>query len=95
MNKLLLPLAAAVLAAGLATAAPAAADESSYLQDLADNGFDGPTNVALGMGHEICTDVAHGVPEATTVQAIYENTADSVGKAEATFIYESAVIHLC
>jgi len=37
----------------------------------------------------------HGVPQATTVQAIYENTADSVGPAEATFIYESAVIHLC
>ena len=47
------------------------------------------------MGQEICTDVAHGVPETTTVQAIYENTADSVGPAEATFIYESAVIHLC
>jgi hypothetical protein len=81
MKKLLLPLAAA--------------DESSYLQDLANNGFDGSTNIALGMGHEICTDVAHGVPQDTTVQAIYENTADSVGPAEATFIYEAAVIHLC
>ena len=95
MKKLLLPLAAAALAAGLATAAPAAADENSYLQDLANNGFDGPTSAALSMGHEICTDVAHGVPQNTTVKAIYENTADSVGVDEATFIYESAVIHLC
>ncbi|WP_059018699.1 DUF732 domain-containing protein [Mycobacterium sp. M26] len=95
MKKLLLPLAAAALAAGLATAAPASADESSYLQDLANNGFDGPTSAALSMGYEICTDVKHGVPQDTTVEAIYNNTADSVGVDEATFIYEAAVIHLC
>lgn len=95
MKKLLLPLAGAVLAAGLATAAPASADETSYLQDLADNGFEGPTTVALSMGQEICTDIKHGVPQATTVQAIYDNTADSIGVDEATFIYEAAVIHLC
>ncbi|MEI6252547.1 MAG: DUF732 domain-containing protein [Mycobacteriaceae bacterium] len=95
MNKLLLPLAAAVLATGLATATPAYADEDSYLQDLADNGFNGQAGVALEMGQEICTDVKHGVPQSTTVEAIYKNTADSVGVDEANFIYESAVIHLC
>lgn len=95
MRKFLLPLAAVTLAAGLATAAPAYADEDSYLQDLADNGFNGPTETALTMGQEICTDIRHGVPQSTTVEAIYNNTADSVGIDEATFIYEAAAIHLC
>ena len=95
MIKMLLPVVAAAVAAGLATAAPASADQASYLQDLANNGFDGPTAAALSMGQEICTDVRHGVPQETTIEAIYNNTADSVGVDEATYIYEAAVIHLC
>jgi hypothetical protein len=96
MTKMWVPaLAAAAAAIGLATAAPALADEESYLTDLANHDFTGPADVALQMGYEICTDVQHGVPQATTVKAIYENTADNVTADDANYIYEAAVIHLC
>jgi hypothetical protein len=96
MTKILVPaVAAAALAVGLASAAPALADEDSYLTDLANNDFTGPADIALQMGYEICTDVQHGVPQETTVKAIYENTADNVTAEDANFIYEAAVIHLC
>lgn len=95
MKKLLVPVVAAALAVGLATASPALADEESYLTDLANNDFTGDVDVALQMGYEICTDVQHGVPQATTVKAIYENTADNVTADDANYIYEAAVIHLC
>ena len=94
MNKVLVS-AVAALALALTTAAPASADEESYLTDLANNDFTGPTDVALQMGYEICNDVAHGVPQVTTVKAIYENTADNVTAEDANYIYEAAVIHLC
>jgi Protein of unknown function (DUF732) len=94
MNKIL-GTAIAAFALLLATAAPANADEESYLTDLANNDFTGPTDVALEMGYQICTDVQHGVPQDATVQAIYENTAESVAVEDAQYIYEAAVIHLC
>jgi hypothetical protein len=94
MHKILSTAVAAV-ALLLATAAPAYADEESYLADLANNDFTGDVDVALEMGYQICTDVEHGVPQDTTVQAIYENTADSVAAEDAQYIYEAAVIHLC
>ncbi|MDT5017332.1 MAG: hypothetical protein QOD39_3492 [Mycobacterium sp.] len=94
MNKVLVT-AIAALALGLATAAPAQADEESYLTDLANNDFTGPSEVALQMGYEICTDLQHGVPQETTVKAIYENTADNVTAEDANYVYEAAVIHLC
>lgn len=94
MNKVL-AAAAALLALGLATAVPAHADEDSYLTDLANNDFEGDVSVALEMGFQICTDVQHGVPQDTTVQAIYENTGDNVAMEDAQYIYEAAVIHLC
>lgn len=93
--KKLLVAAVAVLGLGLATAAPAFADEQSYLTDLANNDFTGPTDVALDMGYQICTDLQHGVPQNTTAKAIYENTGDSIEVADAQYIYEAAVIHLC
>lgn len=95
MKKMVLPIVAAAIAVGLASAGAAHADEDSYLSDLADNDFTGSTDIALKMGYTICTDVKHGVPEATTVAAIYENTADSVTEDDAVYIYEAAVIHLC
>lgn len=91
----ILATAIAALALMVATAAPASADEESYLTDLANNDFTGPTEAALEMGYQICTDVQHGVPQDTTVQAIYENTAESVTAEDANYIYEAAVIHLC
>jgi len=76
-------------------AAPAFADEESYLTDLANNDFTGPTDVALDMGYQICTDLQHGVPQNNTVKAIYENTGDSIEVEDSQYIYEAAVIHLC
>ncbi|KQY05973.1 hypothetical protein ASD37_16545 [Mycobacterium sp. Root135] len=95
MKKMVLPIVAATIAVGLAGAGTAHADQDSYLSDLADNDFTGSTDIALQMGYTICTDVKHGVPEATTVTAIYENTADSVTEDDAVYIYEAALIHLC
>ena len=93
--KKVFAVATAALALGLATAVPAHADEETYLTDLANNDFTGDVDVALEMGYQICTDVQHGVPQDTTVQAIYENTAESVAIEDAQYIYEAAVIHLC
>lgn len=93
--KKVFAVAAAALALGLATAVPANADEESYLTDLANNDFEGNVDVALEMGYQICTDVQHGVPQDTTVQAIFENTGDNVTIDDAQYIYEAAVIHLC
>jgi hypothetical protein len=87
--------ALAAFALLMVTAAPAQADEESYLTDLANNDFTGPSDAALEMGYSVCTDVQHGVSQDTTVQAIYENTADNVTAEDATYIYEAAVIHLC
>ena len=53
------------------------------------------TDVALQMGYSICTDLEHGVPQDTTVQAIYENSADNVTAEDANHIYEAAATHLC
>jgi hypothetical protein len=93
--KKVFAVATAALALGLLTAAPAQADEESYLTDLANNDFTGDVDGALEMGYQICTDIQHGVPQDTTVQAIYENTAESVAVEDAQYIYEAAVIHLC
>jgi hypothetical protein len=93
--KKILGCAVVALALGLAVAAPAYADEDSFLAELANDGFTGSADAAVQMGHEICQDVADGVPEATTVQAIYENTGDGVEEKDAQFVYDAAVAHLC
>ena len=41
------------------------------------------------------TNNAAAVPEATTVEAIYQNTADEVTYEDAQFIYDAAFIYLC
>ncbi len=95
MKKLVLTAAAAAFALGLGLAAPASADEEGYLTDLANNDFTGPADEALTLGYQICTDISHGVPQTTTVDAIYQNTGNGIGADEATFIYEAASIYLC
>ena len=95
MKKILPAAAAAVFALGIGFAAPASADEDGYLTDLANHDFTGPSQEALTLGYQICTDIQHGVPQDTTVEAIYENTGESIGADEAKFIYESASIYLC
>jgi hypothetical protein len=93
--KRLLTAALAALALGLALAAPAYADEDSFLTELANDGWNGPANVAVQLGNHICGDVADGVPEATTLQTISDSTTDGVEPKDAKFFYEAAVGHLC
>lgn len=95
-TKLLLPLAAAVCAVGLATAAPASADEQSYFEALTDYGYgDTSQDVALDLGYSVCQDAENGVPKSTTIQAIYDTTNENVDAADAEFLYKAAILHLC
>ncbi|CAN5882926.1 hypothetical protein BH09ACT7_BH09ACT7_51700 [soil metagenome] len=89
--------AAAVLAAGasLCFAPIASATEDEYIEDLASAGFTGPSDTAIALGYSVCADIKGGVPEETTVDAIYENTANSVKQSDAKYIYEAAAIYLC
>jgi Protein of unknown function (DUF732) len=97
MKKLImLPVGAAALALGLATAAPAMADEPGYFTALTDYGYgDTSQEDALSLGYSICEDLANGVPQQVTLDAIYENTNENVDAADATFLYKAAIIHLC
>jgi hypothetical protein len=95
-TKLLLPLAAAACAVGLATAAPASADEQSYFTALTDYGYgDTSQKVALDLGYSVCQDAENGVPKSVTIQAIYDTTDENVDAADAEFLYKAAMIHLC
>lgn len=96
MRKLLLPVVAAPFAAGVAFAAPASADETSYFTELTDYGYgDTSQEVALDLGYSICEDLANGVPQQVTLDAIYENTNENVDATDATFLYKAAIVHLC
>jgi hypothetical protein len=75
MKKILPAAAAAVFALGIGFAAPASADEDGYLTDLANHDFTGPSQEALTLGYQICTDIQHGVPQ-TPPSAIYKNTGE-------------------
>ena len=61
--KRLLVATLGALALGLAVAAPAYADQESFIVDLANNGWDGPVDAAVALGEHICSDIAAGVPE--------------------------------
>jgi hypothetical protein len=96
MKKMLLPVVAAAFAVGMATAGPAHADEDGFFVDLTDYGYgDTSTKDALQLGYSICEDVQNGVPQQTTLDAIYENTGDAVDAADAKFLYKAAIMNLC
>lgn len=96
MRKMLLPMLAATFATGLAVAAPASADETGYFTELTDYGYgDTSQDVALDLGYSICEDLANGVPQQVTLDAIYENTNENVDATDATFLYKAAILHLC
>jgi hypothetical protein len=73
----------------------ASATESEYIADLKSEGFTGPAPAAISMGYQACTDVANGVDEGATVEAIYQNTGNNVTRNDAQYIYEAAVLYLC
>jgi hypothetical protein len=100
MKKALLPMAAVTVAAtfalGLASAGSAHADEDGFFVDLTEYGYgDTSTDTALELGYSICQDVQDGVPQQTTLDAIYENTGDDVDVADAKFLYKAAILNLC
>ncbi|KAA0112759.1 DUF732 domain-containing protein [Mycolicibacterium sp. P9-22] len=96
MRKIMVPVAAALFAAGLAVAAPASADEPGYFTELNDYGYgDTSQEDALSLGYSICEDLANGVPQQVTLDAIYENTNENVDVDDATFLYKAAILHLC
>ncbi|MGK2867230.1 MAG: DUF732 domain-containing protein [Mycobacterium sp.] len=98
MRKMLLPIVGAMAAAGLAlaVAAPASADEQSYFSELTEYGYgDTSQDVALSLGYSVCEDLANGVPQQVTLDAIYDNTNENVDATDATFLYKAAILHLC
>ena len=85
----------AALGLGLALAAPAAADQDSFITTLANDGWNGPVSAAVAVGQHICSDIAAGVPQATTLQSISDSTTDGVEPKDAAFFYNAAAQHLC
>ncbi len=94
MKKLMITGIAAV-GLGLAFAAPASADQDSFITTLANDGWTGPVASAVAVGQHICSDIAAGVPQATTLQTISDNTTDGVEPKDAAFFYNAAAEHLC
>ncbi|WP_319433521.1 DUF732 domain-containing protein [Mycobacterium sp. RTGN5] len=85
----------AALGLGMALAAPAAADQDSFIKVLANDGWTGPAATAVAVGQHICSDIAAGVPQATTMQTISDNTTDGVEPKDAAFFYSAAATNLC
>lgn len=83
---------------GVAVAAPAAAqpDEDGYLSDMRDNGgFSGSDSEMLDWGYRACDDWRDGVNRDVIIGNIFENTDESIGRGDATFLFDSATIYLC
>jgi hypothetical protein len=76
-------------------AGTAQADAGSYVNDLAQAGFSGPTAAALDLGYAVCDGVAAGLTQGELIDFVWANTDESVDEAEAQFIVESAEIFLC
>ncbi|QEN14503.1 DUF732 domain-containing protein [Mycobacterium sp. ELW1] len=94
MKKLVITGIAAV-GFGLALASPAYADQDSFITTLANDGWHGPVDTAVALGQHICSDIAAGVPQATTLQTISDNTTDGVEPKDAAFFYSAAASQLC
>ena len=94
MKKLVITAIAAA-GLGVALASPAYADQDSFITTLANDGWHGPVDAAMALGHHICSDISDGVPQATTLQTISDNTTDGVEPKDAAFFYSAASSQLC
>lgn len=74
-------------------AAPAQADESSYLNALNNAGYYGPIITWLAIGYGVCG--RQGATIGQLTQFVYENTDSTVGYAAAERVVELAEIYLC
>ncbi len=93
MNKI--ALAALAVPVMLLTAAPAHADETTYLEELRDTGWAGSDEVLLDLGRKACNDWDHGVSRGTIVDYIYDNTGDETSRDEAMEVFVAATTFLC
>ena len=93
-------LAAAILggtgtAVALSEAPKAQADEQSYLNQLANEGFTGPTGVWLRLGYTACGMAANGATQGQIFDWMYHNTGDTVTVPAAREAVILAEIYLC
>ncbi len=85
------------LGMGIAVAAPAAAqaDEGGYLNDMRSEGFTGSDSEMLDWGYRACDDWRDGTNRDVIIDNIYDNTDESIGRDDATFLFDSATLYLC
>ena len=85
------------LGMGIAVAAPAAAqaDEEAYLNDMRSEGFTGSDSEMLDWGYRACDDWRDGINRDVIIGNIYDNTDESIGHEDATFLFDSATLYLC
>ena len=93
MRKIIVP-AAAAFAFAMALAAPAYADEADFYSAIESSGLVADDG-ALAMGQAVCNEIAAGVPEGTTVVAIYTNTGNDITAEHAQALYDAAAANLC
>lgn len=99
--KIAAGIISAVLLGGTGTAvalseAPAArADEQSYLNQLANEGFTGPAGVWLHLGYTACEMAARGATQGYIFDWMYRNTGDTVTVPAAREAVILAEIYLC
>jgi hypothetical protein len=93
---------AAVAIASLAFAAPAHADETSFINDLHNIGlvYDGGEPAMLNMGHKICDALRDGLSPSELASRILYNSDenqgdDAIGSEEADQVVTYAVADLC
>jgi len=93
MKKLAIATGIMAMGLSLGLAPIASATEAEYVSALAAAGMGGEQAVSLG--YAVCASIAKGTPEADTVTAIYQNTANSITQKDAQTIYDLADAHLC
>lgn len=88
-----------LLAGGTVTvAAPAHADEISYLQVLASYGMfpkDDDYRTLLRWGYEVCADAQIGRTVGTSINNVYYAPQNTISLYQAQKLVESALIYLC
>ena len=76
-----------------ASTGTAQADVPSYLDVLAEAGFEGPL---LDIGFDVCAEAAAGATQQELIDWVYFDRSDeTIDWAEARHIVESAEIYLC
>lgn len=83
------------LAVGVGVAAPAHADEESFLDEVTDYGVTGGTFDLLDLGYQVCDMTGDGMFIEDIAEYVYDHTGDSVSREQARFLVDNALIYLC